>query len=65
MQKDITSLKQVPTKGRKQQGRNWTHKRAKEEAYKGKNKTRGCPRRIVRMHVRHITQKKVSRFQKN
>jgi hypothetical protein len=36
MQKDIISLKQDPTKGRKQQGHNWTHKGAKEEAYNGK-----------------------------
>lgn len=36
MQKDITSLKQYPTQGQKQQGYNWTHKGAKEEAYNGK-----------------------------
>jgi hypothetical protein len=65
MQKDIISLKQDPTKGREQQGHNWTYKGQKKKPTMEKNKTRKCPRRIVRMHVKHITQKKVSRFQKN
>jgi hypothetical protein len=33
-------LKQAPTKGQKQQGHNWTHKGAKEEAYNGKKDSR-------------------------